>query len=137
MLSKPSKMIAVSLIAAMSASLLPMRAAQASLVPTQSVIEQTYTAEAARDRVNSFMAREDVRAEFEKQGVNPDEAAARVAALSDADVSALAGRIESDPSGQGTVGTIVGAALIVFLVLLFTDIVCLTNVFSFTRCARN
>jgi hypothetical protein len=39
------------------------------------------------------------------------------------------------PAGQDALGTVVGAALVVFIVLLITDIACLTRVFDFTRCA--
>ena len=35
------------------------------------------------------------------------------------------------PAGEGAVGAIIGAALIVFLVLLFTDIIGETDVYNF------
>jgi hypothetical protein len=34
------------------------------------------------------------------------------------------------------VGPIVGAAVLIFIILLITDILCLTSVFNFTRCAQ-
>jgi hypothetical protein len=67
-----------------------------------------------------------------KRGVNPDEVKARVAALTDEEVSQMAQQIESAPAGAG----IVGAIVFVFLVLLVTDILGLTKVFPFTRSVR-
>ena len=66
-------------------------------------------------------------------GVDPVEAQLRVAGLSDAEVSRLAGRIDTLPAGEGALGAIVRAALIVFLVLLVTDLLGFTNVFPFTN----
>jgi hypothetical protein len=41
---------------------------------------------------------------------------------------------KSLPAGGGALGTIVGAALIIFIVLLLTDIFGFTDVFSFYEC---
>ena len=66
-------------------------------------------------------------------GVSPTQAQARVASLSDAEVSRLAGEIETSPAaGNG----VVGAVVFVFLVLLVTDLLGLTKVFPFTRSVR-
>lgn len=74
-----------------------------------------------------------MRSQFEALGVDPEEAKERVAALSDDEISQLAERINSDPAGQSAVGAIVGAALIIFIVLLVTDLLGFTNVFDFTN----
>jgi hypothetical protein len=65
--------------------------------------------------------------------VNPGEIKTRVGALTDAEAAELAGRIDELPAGG--VG-ILGAILIVFLVLLLTDILGYTKVFPFTRPMR-
>jgi len=109
--------------------------AHAGMVTTDSVIEK-YSAEADRARLAEIFSRADVREEFQRYGIGPEEAQQRLAALSDEEVQKIAARIDSDPAGQGAVGAIVGAAVLVFLVLLFTDILCLTDVFNFTRCSR-
>jgi hypothetical protein len=70
--------------------------------------------------------------ELERLGVDPAEAQRRVDALSDAELAALQGRLDQLPAG-GFVGAIVGAALIVFLVLLITDLAGLTDVFTFVK----
>ncbi|MEQ9198641.1 MAG: PA2779 family protein, partial [Rhodospirillales bacterium] len=69
----------------------------------------------------------------EALGVNPDEANLRVAALSDAEVARLAGEIKSAPAGQSAVGAVIGAAVLIFVVLLITDLLGFTSVFGFTN----
>ena len=54
-------------------------------------------------------------------------------ALSDAQVREIAGQLDQLPAGQSAVGIIVGAILLVFLILLVTDLLGLTNVFPFVN----
>lgn len=75
----------------------------------------------------------EVRDQLVALGVDPEEAHARIAALTDDEIAALAAEIEAGTAGGAS---IVGALLTVFVVLLVTDILCLTRVFNFTRCAR-
>ncbi|HEX5768790.1 MAG TPA: PA2779 family protein [Burkholderiales bacterium] len=83
-----------------------------------------------RERIGQLLDRTDVLARLQAYGVSPSEVKARVAALTDAEAAELAERIEALPAGG--VG-VLGAALIVFLVLLLTDILGYTKVFPFTR----
>ena len=105
--------------------------AQAGLVSTESV-----SAAGSRDRIAVFLDRADVQSRLESLGVSPSEVKARVAALSDLETAQLAGRIDSLPAGGDGVGAVLGVALIVFLVLLITDILGLTKIFPFTRSVR-
>ena len=77
--------------------------------------------------------REDVQQQLTLLGVDPDEAAERVAGLSDEELRQIAGQLDELPAGESTVGILVGAALIVFLVLLITDLQGLMDVFSFVK----
>ena len=76
----------------------------------------------------AFLERADVREQIVALGVDPNEAAARVRAL-DAQVREIAGQLDQLPAGQSAIGIIVGAILLVFLILLLTDLLGLTNVF--------
>lgn len=127
-----SKTVAYVAIGAFTFATVPVVPVQAALVDNDRLVgaEQTLS---DRDTVNAFIDRSDVRSQFEALGVDPEEAKERVAALSDEEVSQLAERINTDPAGQGAVGAIIGAALIIFLVLLITDILGFTNVFDFTE----
>ncbi|NMM43763.1 PA2779 family protein [Rhodospirillaceae bacterium KN72] len=131
---KTYRLKAIALTCAVSAAapaVAPL-SAQAAMVGTEKLVTQSRVDE-NRATIDAFMAREDVREEFRRLGVAPEEADARVAALTDAEAERMASTIRSAPSGQGAVGAIVGAGLIVFLVLLITDILGFTDVFNFTK----
>ena len=85
-----------------------------------------------RERVAGLLDRSDVRARLQALGVDPALARARVAALTDEEAARLAAEMDALPAG----GDALGVALIVFLVLLFTDIMGYTKIFPFTRSAR-
>jgi hypothetical protein len=110
----------------------PLGVAQAALVSTEEVLAAGSGA-ADRARVLAFLDRAEVRKQIAALGVDPNEAAARVAALSDAQVREIAGQLDQLPAGQSAVGAVVGAIVIIFLVLLVTDLLGLTNVFPFVR----
>lgn len=110
----------------------PLGVAQAALVSTEEVLAAGDGA-AERARVLAFLERAEVREQIAALGVDPNEAAARVAALSDAQVREIAGQLDQLPAGQSAVGAVVGAILLIFLILLVTDLLGLTNVFPFVR----
>jgi hypothetical protein len=131
------RLIVLLLVATLGMQSLVLVPAQAALVTTGDAIAGDTSLASDRDRLNALMQREDVRQEFRRQGVDPNEAAARVAALSDAEVAEITAKIDELPAGQSAIGVIVGAVVLIFLVLLITDLLCLTSVFNFTRCASN
>lgn len=124
------------LAAVLSLSLLNVtmvQTAHAGLVSTEQVAQLGAAAEAGSGhaRLNAALSRADVREAMERQGVDPAQAMERVAALTDEEAGRLAAQIDSAPAGG-----IIGALLLVFFVLLVTDILGLTKVFPFTRSAR-
>lgn len=131
-MQSPSRYTARLLIASMMFVGMPLPAAHAEVLSTDLAVAESGMAQSNRARVQSLLARSEVRAELGKYGVDPDEAVARTAALSDEEIDTLAGRIDTLPAG-GDFGGIVGAAVFVFLILLITDVLGLTKVFSFTR----
>ena len=134
MYSIRKKAKAISIFLALSILLVsvPYRPALAAIIGTEAMIDIA-RAQEARDHVNSILAREDVKAAFIAQGINPLEAKARVDALSNAEIIYLADEIDQLPAGGSTLGTILVVALIVFLVLLFTDIMGYTDIFPFVK----
>ena len=112
-------------------------AVQAAMIGTPAVQSATTTPDDARARVRSFLTREDVASQMQRLGVAPAEAAARVDAMSDEEVRSLSQRLDTLPAGGDAFGTIITAAVLVFLVLLVTDILGYTKVFSFTKPAKN
>jgi hypothetical protein len=124
--------VALVVAVAMLVVSMPIGAAQAALVSTEQLLT-TGDGPAERARVMAFLERADVREQIVALGVDPNEAAARVQALSDAQVRQIAGQLDQLPAGQTAVGIIVGAILLVFLILLLTDLLGLTNVFPFVN----
>jgi hypothetical protein len=114
---------------------MPLGVAQAALVSTDKVVAQSEI-EADRMRIVALIMRQDVQHQLQAEGVDPNEALARVATLSDIEIRQIAARIDSMPAGQGVVESLIGALLIVFIVLLVTDIVGVTDVFPFVKGGR-
>ncbi|HQY08941.1 MAG TPA: PA2779 family protein [Burkholderiaceae bacterium] len=95
---------------------------------------ESETASSARpgERLQALLQRDEVRQALIERGVNPADAAQRVASLTDDQADQLLAEIDSAPAGAGIIET----AVFVFLVLLVTDILGFTKVFSFTRSIR-
>jgi hypothetical protein len=127
------KFVSSTLIVCIAAAGLPL-SAQARIVATEEIAAPvaSLTGSASRDKVNQFLARDEVRQAMLGQGVTSQAAMERVAAMSDADVAQLAGRVDQAPAG----GDVLGILFTVFIVLLVTDIMGLTKVFPFTRSVR-
>ncbi|GED21870.1 PA2779 family protein [Halomonas halmophila] len=125
-----SRLLSPLLIAALVLGSLPAVAAspQTDLVGTAEVLEAS-TIQQDRERIREVLAREDVQRQLKLQGVDADEVKSRVAALSDAEVSEMADRLDQMPAGA----SVVGALFAVFVILLVTDILGLTDVYPFTR----
>jgi hypothetical protein len=115
---------------------LPIPAAQAELVATDRVETTRQGPLPARELLGSILDRADVRAALERHGVSADDAKARVNALSDDEVERLAARFDSLPAAGSGFETLLVVGLVVFLVLLVTDILGFTKIFSFTRPAK-
>ena len=107
--------------------------AQASLISTEQVARAASAgeAESGHGRLAAMLARADVQAEMQRQGLDTALATERIAALTDEEATMLADQVDRAPAGG-----IIGAILLVFFVLLVTDILGLTKVFPFTRSAR-
>lgn len=100
-------------------------------LPTQAAMVATDKAlgSAERQHVNQLLARADVQARLSQYGVNAGDVQARIAAMSDEEVAQLSSKMDAMPAG----GDILGVIVLVFLVLLLTDILGFTKVFPFTK----
>lgn len=108
--------------------LVPLQRVQAAALSTEALV-QIAREESARERLLGLLEREDVAAALESYGVAPAEARARLAALSDAEVQQIAGRIDELPAGADTAGAILLGLLIGFAALVLTDMLGWTDVF--------
>jgi hypothetical protein len=100
-------------------------AAHAEVIGTP-VFSQTLTREARIDKINGFLAQDSVRNQMIGLGVDPRDAQARVAALTDSELQSLDQRIDSMPAG----GDFLAVIGIVFIVLLILELTGVINIFK-------
>ena len=107
--------------------------AQAVMVGTADLIEQQKL-DLTRQKVLQFMERDQVAQHLQAWGVTPGEARARVATLTDEEISLLADRIDQVPAGgSDALGIALAIAVITFVVLIITDVLGVTDVFTFIK----
>ena len=127
-----SRLLSPLLIAALVLGSLPVAAAPApagdDLVGTTAVLDAAST-QSDRAKIREILARDDVQQQLLAQGVSPTQVEARVAALSDEEARQMAERLDQLPAGA----SVVGVLFAVFVILLVTDILGLTDVYPFTR----
>jgi len=129
-LRKCSGILSPMLVALMMYTLLPMTPAAAGIVSTDQLLD-SQAADDSRAKVAAFLARQDVRQQMEAMGVDPNQIDNRVGALSDNEIRQLAARIDEMPAGQGVVGLLILVAVVLFVVLVITDMMGVTDVFPF------
>ena len=131
-----NRTVANILVVSLCALGLPIPAVQAELVATDRVETIRQDGFSGRELLGSLLDRADVRAALERQGVSADDAKARVDALSDDEVERLAARFDSLPAAGNGFESALWLGFLVFVILLVTDILGFTKVFSFTRPAK-
>ena len=127
----PSPVVAAAMAAVMTVTSLPIGTAYAGLITTEQLAAEL-AGKSDRSPVKAFLSREDVRQQLRQLGVDADEAMARVDALSDQELGRINLRLAELPAGQDA-GSVIGAIVVVFIVLLITDILGFTKIFPFTR----
>jgi hypothetical protein len=125
-LTRPVALIVTCCLISLS---LHLPVAQAGLASTDSVLSNAPT-NPAHARVATWLGRDDVKTELLARGVSPDQVLARVNALTDDEANLLAAKIDQLPAGGDS---LLGLVVLVFLVLLFTDIMGWTDIFPFTK----
>ena len=89
----------------------PYQIAQAGMIGTEQFVQST---QAERGNVAAFLSRGEVASQLQAFGIDPKIAQDRVASLSDEEVRALSGKIDSLPAGGSN------AVWVVLIVLLLT-----------------
>src|SRR5438477_3970904 len=106
------RLLIVSLLA------MPFSPAMAGMIGTDEALAAS-TAQANRATVLAALTRGDVATQLQSQGVDPAAAKARVASMTDQEVTALAGQIDSLPAGAKSSAGWVAAIIIVALIWYF------------------
>lgn len=99
--------------------------AHAGVITTQQALSAELRA-AKETHVRDSLARAEVRSAMERLGVDPADADARIASLSDAELMQLQGELDRLPAG-GDALAVIG---VVFVVLLILELVGVTNIFN-------
>lgn len=102
--------------------------AQAAIIGTEAVV-RAEQAQQDRARLETLLNREEVKQRLLGHGVQPAEVKARLDALSDAEVRQLAQKFDQLPAG----GNALGVLVFLFVLLLITDILGLTDIFPFVK----
>ncbi|MGD8762057.1 MAG: PA2779 family protein [Desulfobacteraceae bacterium] len=133
--TKTTKCVSIVLTLWFCMMYVPVQSIFAAVVKTETVLaggEILIT----REKVRAFLDRSDVQAALTARGIDPSEAKARVNSLSDAEVKKIAAKIDELPAGGNALGFVVVAALVFFLVLLITDMLGFTDIFTFINPPR-
>ncbi len=122
--SKVSQFVLGSVFATLVAVGVPMPA-QAGIVGSDQLL-QSERSSVKREQLQEWMARADVRQQLQSMGVDAEQAAERINALTEQELQQLALNMDTDPAGSGALA-VVG---IVFVVLLILELVGVTNLFT-------
>ncbi|HEY0820888.1 MAG TPA: PA2779 family protein [Rhizobacter sp.] len=130
MMTKPRRLLALCL----ALSLGFVQSVQAvELITAEQVVQRAPSSE-VQARLHATLDRSDVAAALAERGVTVEQARARVAALSDAEAAQLLAEIDKAPAGAS--GELIGTVILVFVILVFSDILGFTRIFPFLRPAR-
>ena len=103
-------------------------AVNAAIVSTSDLVA-TEQSKVGRESLLNSLEREEVRTALTSQGVDLEMAKQRVSSMTDEEVRALNQKLDEMPAGGGVVATVV----IIFLVLVITDILGWTDVYPFVN----
>lgn len=103
-----------------------MQSANAAVISTESAIEMTDRQDRI-DHINVMLAEESVMNTLVRFGVDPNDAGARVAALTDAELLTMEEQLNQLPAGGTGVIEVIGIVAIVLIILELLDV---TNFFS-------
>lgn len=124
-MKKPlTKSLLISLLSLSLVAAGTLQTAHAAMIATETAIHSEQRA-AQIARIESKLAREELRAQFVALGVAPEEVNARLGALTGSELVALEAQLDALPAG-GSALAVIG---IVFVVLLILELIGATNIF--------
>ena len=100
-------------------AMLPFQSGQAGMIGSDAIVASA-ASQADRNTVSNFLNRAETASQLQSLGVDGKSARERVAAMTDAEVASLAGKINSLPVGADSgAGTLILILLIVWAVWYF------------------
>ena len=128
MFRRLAKPVSYALITGVLALSLHGPAARAAMVTTDQIVSAQQSQQ-DRAKVHTLLAREDVKQALSARGVSTTDIQARVEAMTDQEVHALSSKLDQLPAG----GDALGLLAFIFIVLLITDLMGLTDIFPFVK----
>ena|SRR5437870_2875674 len=101
---------------AIAMMLLPYQTGQASMIGT-ALAAAPASVQAERNAISNFLSRAQTASELQSLGLDPQVAQDRVAAMTDAEVSSLAGKMNALPAGGEGLLLVLLLVLIIYLVV--------------------
>ena len=132
LIRKVSKPTAIFLTFYMLMLACPYQSAWAAMIGTESIINVDRS-QSPRDYLNNLLAREDIQTALISQGIDPQEAKARIDSFSDAEVNDIVNKLDQLPAGSGALETILIIAFLIFAIFVVTDIAGYTDIFPFIK----
>ncbi len=142
--SRSRFLTAALMIAVMIATSLPVGTINAGMISTKQMIDPVAGSDdtagnasdgitsSTRERIEAILAKTDVHDQMVALGVDPKEAEARVASLTEEELAMIAGRLDQLPAGEGIgVGTVLVILFVVFGVAVILDALGMMNIFPF------
>ncbi|MFA5529295.1 MAG: PA2779 family protein [Thiohalomonadaceae bacterium] len=129
---KITRALCVFIAASLTGTAVPAGVANAAMIGTPAILSEQQMS-VQRDQLLDVLERAEVQQKLAELGVDPQQAKARVAALTDEEIQTLNARMAEMPAGGIDA---LGAVVLVFLVLLITDIAGFTDVFPFVKSRR-
>jgi hypothetical protein len=128
-----SKSAGVLLAVLMVLLTVPYQSVLAAMIETEATLDITAAGQEARNHIKTILMREDAQAVLRAQGIDPHEAMVRVDSLTDAEAQRVVDQIEELPAGGGFLVTFLLVVGIIVIILIITDAMGYTNVFTFIR----
>jgi hypothetical protein len=128
-----SKSTGVFLVVLMVLLTVPYQSVLAAMIETEATLDITAAGQQARNQIKTILAREDAQTVLRAQGIDPLEAMARVDSLTDTEARRIADQIEELPAGGNFFVTFILVVGIIVIILIITDALGYTNVFTFIR----
>ena len=119
----------LSILAMLSIHMAPLRAA---MIDNSQLIAESQQ-QITKQEVLSQLDRQDVQNRLVAMGVDMDDAKHRIDQMSEQELAQIAQDFEQMPAGSG----IIGALLVIFIVLVVTDMLGATDVFGFVHHINN
>lgn len=118
----------LSILALLSLQMAPL---QAAMIDNDQLITQSQH-EISKQQLLNSLDRQDIQTKLVSLGVDMDAAKHRINQMNNQELAQLAERFDQMPAGSGG-GSIIGALLVVFIVLVITDMLGATDVFTFVH----